>query len=114
MSTKQSTMDYILDQVSSVKNVRARKMFGEYAMYCDEKIVALICDDTLFVKITEPGKKLLAKNYKEGSPYPGAKPCMKIDEGLIEDRELLSKLIRLTADTLPAPLPKKNKPKPKS
>jgi TfoX/Sxy family transcriptional regulator of competence genes len=27
-------------------------MFGEYGVYCDEKFVALICDDTLFVKPT--------------------------------------------------------------
>jgi len=26
-------------------------MFGEYALYCGDKVVALVCDDQLFVKI---------------------------------------------------------------
>jgi TfoX/Sxy family transcriptional regulator of competence genes len=27
-----------------------RYMFGEYAIYCDGKVVALVCDNQLFVK----------------------------------------------------------------
>ncbi len=38
---------------------RARKMFGEYALYVDGKVVALVCDDHLFVKLTEPGTKFV-------------------------------------------------------
>ena len=49
-------MDFILDQLRDVQLIRARKMFGEYALYCGDKVVALVCDDQLFVKITEPGK----------------------------------------------------------
>jgi DNA transformation protein len=59
MSTQASTIEYILDQLSSVPGVRARKMFGEYALYCGDKVVALVCDDTLFVKITEEGKEFV-------------------------------------------------------
>lgn len=108
MATKQSTADFILDQLDSLGSVRVRKMFGEYALYCDEKVVALICDDTLFVKITEKGKALVGKRYREGAPYPGAKPHMRIDDEILDDRETLCALIRLTADALPKP---KAKPK---
>ena len=48
MSSKQSTVDYILDQLSESGNVRVRKMFGEYALYCDEKVVGLICEGDRF------------------------------------------------------------------
>jgi TfoX/Sxy family transcriptional regulator of competence genes len=107
MSTKQSTIDYLLDQLSEIKNVRARKMFGEYALYCQEKVVALICDDELFIKITAPGKKLLGKNYAEGFAYPGAKASMQISGDLLEDREFLRNLIELTAQALPTPSQKR-------
>jgi len=107
MSTKQATMDYILDQAVTAGNLRVRKMFGEYALYCDDKVVGLVCDDTLFVKITEPGKKFVAKYYQEGHAYPGAKVSMMIDGDRLEDRKWLSELIRLTADVLPYPKPKK-------
>lgn len=99
----------MLDQLSGIKDIRARAMFGEYALYADEKVVALVCDDELFVKITEPGKKLVGKHYEEGFPYPGAKPAMLIGGDLIEDRTFLAELVKVTAKALPAPKPKKKK-----
>lgn len=101
MATKQSTIDFILDQIRGAGEVRARKMFGEYALYCDDKVVALVCDDRLFVKITEEGKKFVGDNYQEGNAYATAKPSMLIEEDLIEDREWLRDLIKITADALP-------------
>lgn len=110
MATKQSTVDYILDQLSSIDSVSARKMFGEYAVYAEGKVVALVCDDRFFVKITDEGKKFVGKHYEEGEAYPGAKPSMRIDEDLIDDREWLTELIAITAKHAPAPKPKKKKP----
>jgi TfoX/Sxy family transcriptional regulator of competence genes len=109
MPTKQSTADYIVDQLAAVGDVRVRKMFGEYALYCGSKVVALICDDTLFVKVTEAGKKFAGEFFKEGIPYPGAKPAILVSEEKLEDREWLCELVRVTFSSLPEP--KKKKPK---
>ena len=111
MSTKQGTIDYILDQLVSLKNVSTRKMFGEYALYCDSKVVGLICNDTLYIKITEEGKKFVGKYYKEGYAYNGAKVSMQINEDQIDDHEWLSKLVSITAQNLPLPKYKKSKTK---
>lgn len=79
-------------------------MFGEYALYVDDRVVGLICDETLFIKMTEPGRKFAGKFYEEGCPYPGAKVWMRINEDWIEDREWLGQLARITADNvLPVP-----------
>jgi DNA transformation protein len=110
MSTKASTIEYIEDQLVGL-NVTSRKMFGEYALYCDGKVVALVCDDTLFVKITDEGKRYVGSHYKEGAAYPGAKPSMIIDEDLIDDRGWLEELIRITTDHVPKPKPKAKKKK---
>lgn len=107
MSTKPSTIEFILDQLSGAGELRVRKMFGEYALYCDEKVVALVCDDQLFVKITDPGLEYVGDKFKEGRAYKGAKPSMLVDGDLIEDREWVRGLIRVTADALPRPKPKK-------
>jgi len=109
MATNQSTIDFLLDQLGALPNVRARKMFGEYALYCEEKVVALVCDNQLFVKITPAGKALVGERYQEGEAYPGAKPSMLIDVDLIDDGEQLCELIRVTAASLPPPKPKKPK-----
>lgn len=107
MSTKPSTIEYIKDQLAGVPGMRSRKMFGEYALYCGDKVVALVCDDELFVKITEAGRVFVGERYTEGAAYPGARPSMRIDEDLIEDRERFMELIRITAEALPVPKPKK-------
>jgi TfoX/Sxy family transcriptional regulator of competence genes len=109
MATKASTIEYITDQLVDVSDIITHKMFGEYAMYCGKKVVALICDDILFVKITDEGKDFVGKNYKEGFAYKGAKASMQIDGDLLEDREWISKLIEITAESLPEPKPKKKK-----
>lgn len=107
MATKQSTVDFIIDQLATLPNISARKMFGEYALYCDKKVVALICDDTLYVKITQPGKTFVGGDYKEGIAYPGAKPSMVIDGDKIENGQWLAELISVTAENVPLPKLKK-------
>ncbi len=89
MASKQSTIDFILEQVEEAGVVSARKMFGEYAIYCNEKVVALVCDDELFVKPTSAGKAFIG-DVMEGCPYPGAKPYFLISGDQWEDSEWLS------------------------
>jgi len=99
MSTKQETVDHILEQLQPL-NVRARKMFGEYGLYCDEKIVAFVCDDTLFVKIL-PGNETLAADLKKGPCYPGSKDYYIVSSDRLEDHAWLQKLIHATALAVP-------------
>jgi len=84
-------------------------MFGEYALYSDGKVVALVCDDKLFLKPTKAVKSFI-DNVIEAPPYPGAKLYFLIEDK-IEDREWISNLIRLTAKELPEPKPKSLKKK---
>ena len=109
MGTSASTIDYLLDQLSSLPGVSSRKMFGEYGLYLDGKVVGFVCDDQLFLKITPAGKELVGARYQEGLPYPGAKPYLLVDADGLEDAEWLCGLVRVTADALPAPKPKKPK-----
>ena len=102
MPSNQTTADYILEQIAKAGNVRARKMFGEYTIYCDEKIVGFVADDQLFIKPTQIGKKFL-EHYKEKPPYPGAKLCLLVPGDRWEDHEWLTELIRLSAVELPLP-----------
>lgn len=107
MGTKQSTIDYLTEQISKAGIIRSRKMFGEYALYCNEKVVAFVCDDQLFIKPTVAGKKYLGKP-KEAPAYPGSKMYFLIEGDLWEDSSWLSELARVTAEELPVPKPKKN------
>ena len=107
LATTTNFIEYVYDQVREAGEVSYKKMFGEYTIYCDGKIVALACDNQLFVKPTASGRAALG-DVVEAPPYPQAKPCFLIKEHL-EDQQLISKVIRLTADELPEPKPKKAK-----
>jgi TfoX/Sxy family transcriptional regulator of competence genes len=108
MSSLQTTVDFILEQISAAGNVSARKMFGEFGVYCDGKIVALICNDQLFVKPTSAGRAFLGE-VVEAPPYEGAKPSLLIDNNRWDEAEWMTELIRVTAQDLPAPKAKKPK-----
>ena len=80
-------------------------MFGEYALYSKGRVVALICNDQLFVKPTESGRSFIGE-VTEASAYPGAKLSFLIQDQ-IEDREWLTKLISLTEKELPKHKPRR-------
>ena len=109
MATKAEIVDYIVGQIAGAGNVYARKMFGEYGVYLDDKMVALVCDDQFFIKPTEAGKEYLVE-YEEGLPYPGAKPWILIPEDQWDDEQWLTELVRITAPHI-APVKKKAKKK---
>lgn len=106
MAKVSKTVEYILEQISKAGAVRARQMFGGYTIYCDNKVVALVCDDQLFVKPTKSGNKFIG-NVCEAPPYPGAKNYYLIAGEQWDDADWLTDLIRRSAAELPMPKPKK-------
>lgn len=107
MASDQEYVDFIVEQMSPAGEITARKMFGEYGIYCNKKIIGLICKNQLFVKPTEGGRKHIG-NVVEAPPYEGAKPSLLIEEQA-ENSEWLGELIKITFNELPAPKPKKKK-----
>jgi TfoX/Sxy family transcriptional regulator of competence genes len=107
MSSDENFVKFITDQIENAGVIKYRKMFGEYSIYSGEKLVALVCDDKLFVKPTEGGRSFIG-NVVEAPPYLHAKLCFLIEDKF-EDKEWLSELIRITAKEFPLPKPKKKK-----
>lgn len=110
MASDRNTVAFIVDQLAAAGDVFAKPMFGEYGVYCDGRMVAMICDDQLFVKPT-PGGCAFAAAIGEAPPYPGAKPCLLVDADRWDDAEWLAELVRISCAELP--LPKSRKPKAK-
>lgn len=104
MSSRIDTVRYIADQAGLGPRLTFRKMFGEYALYVDGKVVALVCDDQLFLKPTLQGKAYLGA-VSEAPPYPGAKDYYLLSAEL-DDPDRLHEVLRITAGALPAPKPK--------
>ncbi len=107
MPTSPATIAHILDTLADLPGLRAAKMFGEYGLYLENKVVGLICDDQLFIKPTASALPLLP-GIPMGPPYPGAKPQMMMNETL-DDPDLAIRVLRAVAADVPEPKPKKPK-----
>src|SRR5688572_21226576 len=101
MPTQKETVEFLLAKLRQPKRFSARAMFGEYALYADSKVVALICDDRLYVK-TLPASKELEPLCEKGEPYAGARPHYIVDEGQLSTLQTLPKILYAIARSLPA------------
>jgi TfoX/Sxy family transcriptional regulator of competence genes len=109
VSSSAETAAYIEDQLAGL-DIRTGKMFGEYAIYCDNKVVGFITDDTLCIK-PSPVDPAVLEGTVLGPAYPGSKDYHRVPGELLENREWLHRAIQATADALPVPLPKRPKAK---
>ena len=106
MASSLSFVTYVCEQMAQAGDIRFRKMFGEYGIYCNDKIVALVCDDQLFIKITKEGAAL-APQLPKAPPYDGAKDYFLYED--VDDREHMIAFVQATCRELPMPKPKKKK-----
>ena len=109
MASTREFIEYVCEQVRDAGDISFRKMFGEYALYCDGKTVALVCDDQVFVKKIDAAAAILGAHAEEGFPYEGAKPHFLVTDP--DDRQLMTRLIREICDALPPPKSKKAQPR---
>jgi len=107
MSSDQNYVDFVIDQIENAGQITYKKMFGEYGLFSNGKIFALVCDNKLFIKPTEAGRKFI-QDVVEAPPYPGASLRFLIEDKL-EDRDWISNLVKITIKELPEPKPKKRK-----
>ena len=105
MGTERSFVDYVCEVVGLGSRLTHKKMFGEYALYLDGKVVAFACDNSLYIKPSQAVTSL-APDLPQGPPYPGAKDYPIADE-LLDDPAALRRLIEDTAALMPLPKPKK-------
>lgn len=105
MATERSFVDYVTEVAGLGSRLTHKKLFGEYALYLDGKVVAFACDNSLFIKPSR-AVETLAPGLPKGPPYPEAKDYPIADE-LLDDPEALRRLIEETAALMPLPKPRK-------
>lgn len=98
MASNADFVEYIADQCSGAGEIVTKKMFGDYAIYCNGRIFGLICDDCLYLKPTKAARVLLREEVLR-PPYEGAKDYFYIAD--VDDRDYLSMLVSETCKELP-------------
>ena len=109
MASTEEFAQYVQEQLGLYHHISYRKMFGEYGIYCNGKIIGLVCDNQFFLKPTKAGAALL-DDPLEAPPYEGAKPYFLLES--LDNSQLIGQVLQATYDELPAPKPKKKKQHP--
>ncbi len=107
MASSQEFVNFVVEQMENAGEIVAKKMFGDYTVYCDRKVLGLICDNKLFIKPTKSGRDFIGE-VVEVPAYKGAKPSFLIEDK-IEDKEWLTKLVQISVKELPNPKQRKKK-----
>ena len=106
MASDREFVKFVCDQLSGAGEISSRRMFGEAAVYLQDKVIGLICDNQFFVKATEPGRAKIGVPT-EAPPFPGASNWFLMAD--LDDPDFLADLVRTTAAALPSPKVKTKK-----
>lgn len=104
MASSKQYLEFILEQLSNLKDISYRAMMGEYIIYYQGKIVGGIYDDRFLVKPTRSAISMMPNATTE-LPYKGAKEMLLVDE--VDNKEFLKELFNAMYNKLPAPKRKK-------
>ena len=100
MPSSKSYAEFILEQLSGLRDITFRQMMGEYILYYRGRIVGGIYDDRFLVKPTASARRLMPDAQRE-LPYAGAKEMLLVER--IDDREFLRELLDSMVGELPPP-----------
>ena len=106
MSKNNELTAYVMEQLSDLGEIRNIPMMGGYIFYYRERIFGGIYESGFMVKVTEAGKKYMPDSVPE-PPYEGAKPMLPVT--ILEDKEMLQKMVKEMYPELPERIPKKKK-----
>jgi len=104
VATSPAQLDAIVARVEPLP-ITAKRMFGEYALYLDNRIPAFVIDGVLSVKVTSLEDERLTVDLL-GPIFPGSKDYWRIPEPLAADGDWLRELLMATAALIDPPKPK--------
>jgi DNA transformation protein len=89
MRVSTSFHDFVVDQLSGVKGLRTRAMFGGVGVYADEMFFALLARDELYLKVDDSNRgDYAAAGGRPFRPYEGQSMTMSyysVPIGILED-----------------------------
>lgn len=105
MASSLDFIEYVINQIDGIGNIKYRKMFGDYMIYVNGKPILLVCDNTVFVKMLDCIASQM-RFAEKGLPYPGAKEHYILD---IDNADFSKEIAGILELVTPLPKPKKKK-----
>ena len=95
----QDFLEFVLDQLSALRRVTGRRMFGGIGLYAGDEFFGLIDDDTLFFKTNSSNAAdYIARKMPRFMPFPDRPEAVmayyQVPADIIEDAEALANWAR--------------------
>jgi DNA transformation protein and related proteins len=118
MSVSEDFLSYVLEQLSGLRGLRPKRMFGAVGVYCDENFFAVIDDDILYLKTDDSTRgEYEARGMRRFMPSPDKQGSMAYHEvpaDVLEDRDELTLWARKSIAVAAASAEKKRAKKTKA
>ena len=98
MACSTEFIEFVCEVLAPLGEIRARKMMGDYILYLNEKCVATLCDNNVYVKI-HPSINELMKDAEIGRPYEGAKDHYILETNPVLMRKAISIIWNILPDS---------------
>jgi TfoX/Sxy family transcriptional regulator of competence genes len=105
MASDADFMNYVVEQIEGIGEIRTKKMFGEYCIYLNDKPVLWIADNVVMVKKLDCVKEYLSRE-EISFLYPGSKEFYVLD---VDDSDELKNVALALEKVIPVPKKKKRK-----
>ena len=89
MASSKEYLDFVLEQLSDLEDIRFRAMMGEYIIYYKNTVIGGVYDDRFLIKNT-PSARAIVPSAALEIPYEGAKAMILPD---VDNRTVLQQLI---------------------
>lgn len=106
MASSKEYLNFILEQLESLEDIKYKSMMGEYIIYYRGRIVGGIYDDRFLIKPVNAAIKLMPDASYE-LPYEGAKKMLQVDN--VDNKDFLFELLESMYYELPEPRQKRSR-----
>jgi DNA transformation protein len=96
MKVSADFLNYAMDRLSSVGNIRNRAMFGGYGIFHEGLMFALIAEDSLYFKVDESNRAMYEK--AESQPFPQGISYWEVPAEILEDKNRLGEWAKISMD----------------
>ena len=70
MAVSRDYLQYVLEQLAGLGELRSRRMFGAAGLYCAEVFFAIVSDDTLYLRVDDSNREdFTARGMAPFRPY---------------------------------------------
>lgn len=109
MATSPAYAQFVENQFSGLDGFSMRRMFGEYAIYLQGRVLGFLADEQILLQDTPTSRQLLP-DAERRELFPGSKLFVVFaDEG---NAHLLKSVSQAMWEELPLPKPRRSKKKP--